>query len=263
VSNTSDLQSKVNSQLFSSFQVSEILKNSKQNFNSFKEVEDYIAYKDNKKFFFHASPCISARKSTLGTASYPAVTKTYGYATNLVSAATANSNAGLYSTDATLVGGIALKFKSMVSFPDSNYGAGNSGTFFMTGIGRNSSAWTNSSMTSVSRVGFRYDTNINDINFVLVIYNGINTPVILDTGMPFSAMNLYEFNIEVSNDNKGLSWKIINKTNRNSNEGVYNINGLSTILNNIYTYYSYATIKTLSNVARNIRINLIESIGGE
>jgi hypothetical protein len=133
----------------------------------------------------------------------------------------------------------------------------------MTGIGRNSSAWTNSSMTSVSRVGFRYDTNINDINFVLVIYDGINTPVILDTGMPFSVMNLYEFNIEVSNDNKGLSWKIINKTNGNSNEGVYNINGLSTILNNIYTYYSYATIKTLSNVARNIRINLIESIGGE
>jgi hypothetical protein len=68
VSNTSDLQSKVNSQLFSSFQVSEILKNSKQNFNSFKEVEDYIAYKDNKKFFFHTSSCITTRKSTLETA---------------------------------------------------------------------------------------------------------------------------------------------------------------------------------------------------
>lgn len=190
------------------------------------------------------------------TASHPAASETYGYATNFATAATGNDTAGISQTNTQMfrgsVSGGANGFfvVTRAGFPDANYGAGATGARFWTGLTNQTAVNATSGDNPAGHyAGFMYSTNRPDTNFQFMTEDNV-TQNIINTGMAFTVGKVYDFYIYTPPTGTTVYWRIDNLTDGTSQEGstTNNLPGTTTSMRSV------TSIRTLTTTARNIRV---------
>lgn len=166
---------------------------------------------------------------TNGAVSHPTVTELYGWAANLITAASVGAVTGTGHVAAALMRGAAsgragFWFDARLGFPDASYefAGASTGTRIFCGL-------TSVALTAVAAAdalagescGFlRRSVNggAQDTNWKFATRDG-TTADYVDTGMPFAAGKVYDFQIGCASNGSAIHWRIRNVTDGTLAEG--------------------------------------------
>lgn len=190
------------------------------------------------------------------TASHPAATEAFGYATNFATAAVANDTAGV--TQATnqwfrgsATGSNGYFYVGRVSVPDASYGAGATGTRIWIGLSSQTSlTMTNADNPVGDYSGFQYSTNRGDANWQFMTKNN-TTQNVVNTTLTFTAQKVYDFYVYTPPQGTTVFWRVDNLTDGTTQEGSTATN----LPTNNTAMRAGVGIQTLTTTARNIRVN--------
>jgi hypothetical protein len=190
------------------------------------------------------------------TASHPAATETYGYATNFATAATANDTAGVTQAAnqwfrGSAAGSNGYFYVGRVSVPDASYGAGATGSRIWVGLSSQTTAtMTNADNPAGDYNGFQYSTNRGDANWQFITKNNV-TQNVVNTTLAFTAQKVYDFYVYTAPQGTTVYWRVDNLT-----DGTTQVGSTATNLPTTTTAMrAGAGIQTLTTTARNIRVN--------
>jgi len=190
------------------------------------------------------------------TASHPAATEVYGFATNFATAATSADTTGVAEAAVqhfrgTVAGASnGFFYVARLGLPDASYGAGATGTRIWTGL-TNQTAVTmsNSDNPAGHFTGFQYSTNRGDANWQFMTKDNA-TQNVINTQMVFAVNKVYDFYVYVAPLGTTIYWRIDNLT-----DGTTQVGNTSANLPAAGTALRAGTnMRTLTTTARNIRV---------
>ncbi|MBW4062252.1 hypothetical protein HJC99_06825 [Candidatus Saccharibacteria bacterium] len=189
------------------------------------------------------------------TASTPAVSEQYGFATNFATAATANDTTGVGNTAVQFYrgstpGANGFFYEARTAYPDANYGSGATGSRIWEGL-TNQTIATNTSADNPAGhyAGFQYSTTRGDTNWQFMTKDG-TTQNVIDTTEAFVVGKVYEFYIYTPPQGTTIYWRVDNLTDGTTQEGstVSNLPGASTAMR------GGSGLRTLTTTSRNMRV---------
>lgn len=207
-----------------------------------------------------STSALGGNANTSGTISTPIPSSTtFGHITQFSTAASSQTATWVehsntpYSLNSGIgyAGGFTMVMR--LTFPDDNYGAGTTGCRFYAGFhSSNVGQAVATSDPTNSRIGFSYDTSLDDSYFMLTAKDGMNETR-FSSGMLFESGKLYDFYLYAKPGATSVGYKIENLSDNTSVSGT-----VSTTLPDPAAFMRCGvSIKTLSSVARIFRIKKI------
>lgn len=211
----------------------------------------------------YEGPNTGATLSTFGsswtvdtTASHPAASEIFGYATNFATAATANDTAGVaealtqHYRGSVANGSNGFFYVARLGLPDANYGAGATGARIWTGLTSGTAAsMTNADNPAGNYAGFQYSTNRGDTAWQFVSKDNVtqSTPV---ATLAIAQNKVYDFYIYTPPQGTTVYWRIDNITDGTTQEGTTTTN----LPINSTAMRAGTSLQTLTTTIRNIRV---------
>lgn len=203
---------------------------------------------------------IGCTVTSVGTISHPTVVEAHGWAANFVSTAGVGATAGTGHASTILMRGASsgrsgFWFDARLSFPDASYDQSGASTGSRLFVGLTSVALSavaaSDAIAGESCGFFRRSVNggAQDTNWKFATRDG-TTAAYVDTGMPFAAGKVFDFQIGCASNGAVIYWRIRNVTDGTLAEG-----STSTYLPQGATLLRGGfQIQTVNAQARNVRM---------
>ena len=215
----------------------------------------------------NATTSVSAIGNTVtstGTLSHPTPTPAYGYMTNFVTSATANTTAGtgtngtIFVRTTTASDAAGFFFYSRLAFPDASYDQTTTSTGSRIFVGLTNgtmAASVGADNPTGNHCGF-FRRHVNgaaqDTNWQFGTKDG-TTLNLIDTTLTFTAQKVYDFYIFCPPGGAAINWRVDNLTDDTTQQGSTDLN-LPTA--NTYLRAGFQ-IQTINATGRNIRMQRV------